>query len=193
MINNPRRLIVFDEVEKAWPGIFDLFLAMMGDGRLTEQGSGKAADFTQSIIVLTSNAEHEAIGRIQEQLEDLHEQTDAVKKHLRDCKVFRPEIIGRLDRIFVFRPLDGMVLAEIAALKMQHLASQYGLELSFVSPELIVEAMQNGSKLKDFGAREMERVVDELLAEPMLLAKNAGARRIAIRTSPDGLLQVDPA
>lgn len=193
VLNNPRRLIVFDEVEKAWAGIFDLFLAMMGDGRLTEQGSGKAADFTQAVIVLTSNAEHEAVGRIQAQVDDPHEQADAVKKHLRDCKVFRPEIIGRFDRVCVFQPLDGMVLAEIAALKMKNLATQYGLELVFVSPELVVEAMDNGSKLKDFGAREMERVVDELMAEPMLLAKNAGAARIAIRAAEDGSLRVEPA
>jgi len=65
VLNNPRRLIVFDEVEKAWPGVFDLFLSMMGDGRLTEQGSGKAADFTQCVIVLTSNAEQDALSAIQ--------------------------------------------------------------------------------------------------------------------------------
>ena len=192
MINNPKRIVVFDEVEKAWPGIFDLFLAMMGDGRLVEQGSGQSADFTQSIIVLTSNAEHEAIGRIQQQINDPHERADAVKKHLRDCKVFRPEIIGRLDRVYVFEPLDGIVLAEIAALKMKTLANQYGVELRFVAPELIVEAMQKGNKLKDFGARELDRVVDELLAEPMLMAKNAGASTIAIRLDPSGELLVEP-
>ncbi len=193
LLNNPRRVILFDEVEKAWPGIFDLFLSMMGDGRLTEQGSGKAADFTQSIIVLTSNAEYEAVGRIQQQIEDPHERIDAVKRHLRDSKVFRPEIIGRFDRIYIFRPLDGMVLAEIAALKMKNLARQYGLEVGFVAPELIVEAMDKGSKLKDFGARELERVVDELLAEPMLLARHAGATKIAIHVESDGTLRVDPA
>lgn len=192
MINNPKRLVLFDEVEKAWSGIFDLFLAMMGDGRLVEQGSGKSADFTQSIIVLTSNAEHDAIGQIQQQIDDPHECTDAVKKHLRDCKVFRPEIIGRLDRVYVFEPLDGIVLAEIAAIKMRTLANQYGVELRFVAPELIVEAMQKGNKLKDFGARELDRVVDELLAEPMLMAKNAGASTIAIRLDPSGNLLVEP-
>ncbi len=193
MINNPRRLILFDEIEKAWSGIFDLFLAMMGDGRLTEQGSGKSADFTQSIIVLTSNAEHEAVGKIQQQITDAYERADAVKKHLRDVNIFRPEIIGRFDRVYVFEPLDGIVLAEIAALKMTNLAKQYGLKLSFVSPELIVEAMQSGSKLKDFGARELERVVDELMAESMLMAKNAGASTVAIRVDGQGNLCVDPA
>lgn len=192
VINNPRKLVVFDEIDKAPPPISDLFLSMMGDGRLTEQGSGKAADFTQSIIALTSNKEHEAVCAIQDQIEDPFERMDAVKKHLRDCKAFRPEIIGRFDRVYVFKPLEGMVLAEIAALKMKSLATQYGLELAYVAPELVVEAMENGSKLREFGAREFERAVDELLAEPMLLAKKAGAERVAVRVEEDGALCVDP-
>ena len=52
MFSNPRRLILFDEIEKAFAGVFDLMLSMMGEGRLTEQGSGKVADFTQSLIIL---------------------------------------------------------------------------------------------------------------------------------------------
>jgi ATP-dependent Clp protease ATP-binding subunit ClpC len=192
LLQNPRRLVLFDEVEKAWPGMFDLFLSMMGDGRLTEQGSGKVADFTQSIIVLTSNAEHDAIAKICDQVTDPHDQVHAIKKHLQDCKVFRPEVIGRLDRICVFQPLEGIVLAEIAALKMCNLAKQYGLRLRFVSPELVFEAMKKGSKLRDYGARELERIVDELLAESMLLAKNSGANTVAIRVDEDGSLRVDP-
>ena len=57
----PRRLILFDEIEKAYPEVFDLFLQLMGEARLTEQGSGKTVDFSQTIIVLTSNAYSEKI------------------------------------------------------------------------------------------------------------------------------------
>lgn len=193
VINNPKRLVVFDEIEKAWSGIFDLFLSLMGDGRLTEQGSGKQADFTQSIIVLTSNAEHDAIGKIQQQVEDPHEQVDAIKRHLRDTKIFRPELIGRLDKICVFKPLEGIVLAEIAALKMRNLAKEYGLELAYVDPYLIIEAMEKGSKLKEFGARELERVVGELLGESMVAARDAGASRIRVALDDEGDLRIDPA
>ena len=191
ILNNPKQVVVFDEIEKAWSGVFDLFLSLMGDGRLTEQGSGRVADFTQSIVVLTSNAEHEAVGKIQNDISDPHERTDAVKKHLRDHKVFRAEIIGRIDRIYVFRPLTGITLAEIAALKMQNLAQQYRLNLAYVSPELILDAMTKGSNLKDFGARELDRVVDEMLADAMLQAKQDGATKIMIRGAADGSLIVD--
>src|SRR5690606_278304 len=134
MLANPNRVVLFDEVEKASPDVFDLFLSMMGEGRLQEQGSGKVADFTRSTIVLTSNKEHEAIAEIDEQIDDYYEKIDAIKKHLANVQAFRPEILGRFDRIYVFRPLPPDVVAEIIALKAIYLARQFDLELEFVDP-----------------------------------------------------------
>jgi len=102
--------------------------------------------------------------------------------------------VGESGRIITVprRSFSAQLCFSVVASEMKNLADQYGLELAFVSPELIVEAMENGSKLKEFGARELERVVDELLAEPMLLANNAGAAKIAVRAEEDGALRVDP-
>lgn len=190
VLNNPKKLVLFDEIEKAYNGIFDLFLSMMGDGRLTEQGSGRVADFTQSIIVLTSNAEYEAIGKIQEQVDDPYEQVDAIKKHLRDSKTFRPEILGRFDRIYVFKPLPQEVMAEIAAIKTISLARQYDLELAWVDPQLMFEALIASFKVADFGARELERIIDSMFAEAMIEARQSGAQRVAIVRDENGEISV---
>jgi ATP-dependent Clp protease ATP-binding subunit ClpB len=106
---NGRRVILFENIDKAHPLIGDLFLTLMGEGRLTEQGSGKFVDFTQCIIILTSNAEYEAIGEIQREVSDYHEMFNAVKGHIAESKVLRPEILGRIDRVYVLGSLDGMV------------------------------------------------------------------------------------
>ncbi len=193
ILNNPRQIILFDEIEKAWAGIFDLFLSMLGDGRLTEQGSGKVADFTQSIVVLTSNAEHEAISRIQEQVSDPHEMRNAVKSHLRDSKIFRPELIARFDAVYVFKPLEPLVKAEVVAIKMKQLAKEYGLELRHVAPELIFEALMKSEKLKDFGVRELVNVVRDMLGGGFIEARNAGARTIRVDLAANGDLEILPA
>src|SRR5580693_3558330 len=117
VLSNPKRLILFDEIEKAYPPVFDLFLQLMGEARLTEQGSGRTVDFTQTIIILTSNAHAEQIGKLQAEITDYHEMVNAVKGYLADAKVFRPEILGRIDKVYVFQPLQGMVIAEIALQK----------------------------------------------------------------------------
>jgi ATP-dependent Clp protease ATP-binding subunit ClpC len=86
--SNPKRLILFDEIEKAYKDFFDLFLQLMGEARLTEQSSGRTVDFTQTIIILTSNAHAEQIGKIQNEVTDYHEMINAVKGYLADAKVY---------------------------------------------------------------------------------------------------------
>lgn len=194
VLNNPKRLILFDEIEKAEPEIFDAFLSMMGEGRLTEAGSGKVADFTQSIIILTSNAEFEAIGKLQEQMaDDPQEMLNAVKSHLADTKIFRPELLSRVDKIYVFKPLEGIVIAEIAAMKMVGLAKDYDLELAYVDPQIIVDAMNKGNKLSKFGMRALSTVIDEMLGEGMMDAKDAGAQRVRLDVDEDGTFSISPA
>lgn len=193
VINNPKRLILFDEVEKAYKEVLDLFLQMMGDGRLTEQGSGDVADFTQSIIILTSNAEADAIGKLQEEMTDPHEMINAVKSHLVASGKFRPEIAGRIDKVYVFKPLKGMVIAEIVALKMSGAAKEYGLELAYVDPRLIFKAMQAGNKLAKFGIRELDREIGNMLGDHLIAAKEAGGKRVRLDIEEDGVMAISPA
>lgn len=191
MMNNPKRVVVFDEIEKAYPPVFDLFLSMMGDGRLTEQGSGKQADFTQAIVILTSNAEFDPILKIQQQVSDPKEQENAIKQHLRDSKVFRAELLSRINKVYVFKHLEGPVVAEIAARKMVKLAKEYGLELQNVDYRLIIDAMEKSEKLKEFGIRALDDVVAELLGEPLLAAKEAGATKIRIARDESDELTIE--
>jgi ATP-dependent Clp protease ATP-binding subunit ClpB len=180
VLSNPKRLILFDEIEKAYPPVFDLFLQMMGEARLTEQGSGKTADFSRSVIILTSNADAEQIGKIQREVTDYHEMVNAVKSHLADSKIFRPEIIGRIDRVYVFQSLSGMVIAEIALLKITKLAEQYRLKVKFVAPELLLQALAANEKVSRFGIRELERILDDMLAGQLLQARDLGAKEVLL-------------
>jgi ATP-dependent Clp protease ATP-binding subunit ClpC len=190
MINNPRRVVLFDEVEKAYRDFMDLFLQMMGDGRLTEQGSGEVADFTQAIIILTSNAEAAAIARLQTEMSDPAELANAAKSHLVACGIFRAEMAGRLDRIHVFKPLEGIVVCEIIGLKMVGLAREYGLTLEYVDPQIILEAMQRGAKLAKFGVRALDHEINEMLALGFVMAKKKGGSRVRLSLDADGGLEV---
>lgn len=188
MFSNPKRLILFDEIEKAYSGIFDLFLSLMGDGRLTEQGSGKAADFTQAIIVLTSNALHEQLGKLREQIDDADELSNAVKSELREAKVFRPEIISRFDRVYVFQPLPPEVMVEIVAIKIASIAKEYGMKVQYVDPEIIVEVMSLAEKANDM--RELTRVAERLLGEPLMDAKAQGWKVVRVNAGSGGRPEV---
>lgn len=178
MLANNKRVILFDEIEKADSSVFDLFLQMLGDGRLTEQSTGKTADFTNSIIILTSNAMAEEVQKNVEGLMDYHERANAIKTYLADAKVFRPEILGRFDKIHLFTALEGTIIAEIALQKLSKLAKNYGLAIQFVQPELILNALNANKKISKFGIRELERIIFEMFADQLVSAKKSGLKKV---------------
>lgn len=188
--SNPRRLILFDEIEKAYAEVFDLFLQLMGEARLTEQGSGRTVNFSETIIILTSNAHAEQIARIQREVGDYHEMINAVKGHLADGQVFRPEILGRIDRVYVFQPLQGMVVAEVALLKIAKLAAEYGLAVDFVAPELVMRALLANEKVSRFGIRELERILFDMFASVLADSRERGARRVSFDVDEKGEIVV---
>jgi ATP-dependent Clp protease ATP-binding subunit ClpA len=184
MFSNPRRLVLFDEIEKAYPGVFDLMLSLMGEGRLTEQGSGRVADFTQAVIVLTSNVEHESIGRLREQIDDPLELANAVRTVLKDSTTFRPEIVSRFDHVYVFKPLDDKTQARIAGLKIAKAGEEYGVTIKQIAPEIVCDIVTIGDEDQD--ARELTRLVDAKLGELLLEAREKGYKCVTIGLGDDG-------
>ncbi|MBI4349734.1 MAG: ATP-dependent Clp protease ATP-binding subunit [Elusimicrobia bacterium] len=192
MFANPRRLILFDEIEKADPLVFDLLLQLMGDGRLTEQSSGKTADFTQAIIVLTSNAIAEEVAKATAGMKDYHEILNAIKTLLAEQKIFRPEILGRIDKVYQFKPLAGMVIAEIATLKIAKLGKEYGLEVEFVAPELLIQALEANLKVSKFGIRELERILFDIFAPSLAELRDKKEKKVAFEVDPSGKIVCRP-
>ncbi len=186
MFANPRRVVLFDEIEKAHPLVFDLLLQLMGEGRLTEQGSGNTADFTQAVVVLTSNAHSEEIAKAVKGITDYRTLLNAIKSYLADAKVFRPEILGRLDKVCVFKPLTGMVIAEISLLKIARIGKDYGLEVKFVAPELLAQALEANHKVSRFGIRELERILFDLFASALVAARAKKARAVSFEVDSAG-------
>lgn len=190
IMSQPKRVILFDEIEKAHSSVFDLFLQMMGEGRLTDQGTGTTADFTQSIIILTSNALADKMTNLRKQFSDNYEMANALKSTLADSQVFRPEILGRIDRISIFDPLQGKVMAEIALLKIYKLASDYGVHLNYVAAEAIMDVLLKNKKISRFGVRELERIVFDLFASALAEVKRSGCKKARIDVSKEGKFKV---
>ena len=88
---------------------------------------------------------------------------------MRDAGTFRPEIISRFDQIYVFKPLEGIVNAEIAALKIKNAAEEYGVTIDHIAPEIVFEIMRAGDSAQD--TRELTRVVDSKLGELFIKAR----------------------
>jgi ATP-dependent Clp protease ATP-binding subunit ClpC len=118
---------------------------------------------------------------------------NAVKGYMAATKDFRTEILGRVDRVYVFRPLEGIVLAQIAVLKLSNLANEYGLSLEFVAPDLIMQALKASEKRKQFGIRDLKDILDGMCGEQLMRAKYSGATRVKLALGDDGKVVVRDA
>ena len=169
---HPYSVVLFDEIEKADSGIYNLFLQLMDDGFVTDS-EGRKADFRNSVVIMTSNigaqaGEKAGIGFFTA----AYSSGKAVICEMK--KVFRPEFINRIDETVVFNRLDFSAAVKIAEKYYNRLAKRAaasGIELVF-SDEAVVSAAKNGFDPEQ-GARPLERYISETAEDPlseMLLA-----------------------
>ncbi|HRY36368.1 MAG TPA: ATP-dependent Clp protease ATP-binding subunit [Candidatus Magasanikbacteria bacterium] len=157
---NPFSLILLDEIEKADKDVLNLFLQVFDDGRLTDS-TGKTIDFTNSIIIATSNAGTAYVSQAQKEKVS----SEIIKEKLIRGELkqyFRPEFINRFDGIILFKELQKEDLKKIAGLMLVRLAKDLevkGIEFSF--DEFALEFLAEIGFDPEFGARPMRRAVQE--------------------------------
>lgn len=157
---NPFSLVLLDEIEKADKNIINIFLQVMEDGRLTD-GSGQVIDFTNTIIIATSNA---GTGFIQDQIK-LGTDIGEITKQLIEDQLkpyYKPEFLNRLDEVIVFKPLEIKEVKQITKLLLKDVADN--LEAKGVSLEVTDEAISELAQIgfdPSLGARPLKRVIQE--------------------------------
>ena len=167
----PYSIVLFDEIEKAHPDIFNVLLQVMDEGRLTDR-QGHIVDFKNTIIILTSNVGTRqlsefgtGIGFGADSLDDKATERMLTKALQR---TFPPEFVNRLDDIIVFHPLNDEALAQILWLELRPL--QVRLEAMGYSLELSEETQQEILRLardKQYGARPLKRAIQTLIEDPL--------------------------
>jgi len=180
--HKPFALLLLDEIEKSHPDILNVFLQVMEDGRLTD-ALGRTVDFTNLIIIATSNA---GTAYIQDQINagrQIEEfQDDLIKNQIRD--IFRPEFINRFDGTVVFRPLTPEEIFKIAGLmlnKVRKRLEQKGIFFE-ITPEAQKELAVAGFD-PVFGARPLRRVIQERVDNALanfLLTGKIGRRDVIV-------------
>jgi len=172
----PYQVILFDEVEKAHPDVFNVLLQVLDDGRLTD-GQGRTVDFRNTLIVLTSNLGSEALASLPEGA-DVERARGAVMAAVRDA--FRPEFLNRLDEILLFRRLSredmkGIVTIQLERLRKLLVDRKITLEVDSAASAWLANAGYDPV----YGARPLKRVIQRELQNPL-------AQQILEGHIPDG-------
>lgn len=165
----PFGVVLLDEFEKADPSVFDLFLQVMGEGRLTD-AQGRLAVFTNCVIIMTSNLGVDSYGKNamtmhQSQKESTQEHfTDSVAKHV------RPELLNRIDRFVTFQSLSKPVLRQILNLEFENVNRRLGVrwrQLNISYDDAVIDKLVELGYSPQFGARPLRRTVEMYILHPL--------------------------
>jgi len=162
---HPYSVILFDEIEKAHPDVFNVLLQILEDGRLTD-GKGRTVDFRNTVLVMTSNVGSTAIFALSEK------DPERARKEAMDAlrAAFRPEFINRIDEIVIFNPLGKEQLARIVGLLLKSVElllaeRQITLEITPAATELLLSEGYDPA----YGARPLRRTIQRLIQDPLAL------------------------
>jgi len=182
----PYSVVLFDEIEKAHPDVFNVLLQLLDDGRLTD-GQGRLVDFRNTIVIMTSNIGSDMILQAKE-LEDVKEQIDVLLK-----TTFKPEFLNRVDEIITFRRLGTEQIHDIVLLQLELLKKRTApqkIELDF--DEKAVNYIAGIGFDPAFGARPIKRTiqshVQNRLAKMMLEGKIREGDRVTVTVKEDDLV-----
>ncbi|MDQ7776122.1 ATP-dependent chaperone ClpB [Paracoccus aminovorans] len=185
----PYQVILFDEVEKAHPDVFNVLLQVLDDGQLTD-GQGRTVDFKQTLIILTSNLGAQALSALPDGADSSQARSqvmDAVRAH------FRPEFLNRLDEIIIFHRLtrenmDGIVRIQLMGL--EHRLAQRNIHLDLDEDAMKWLADEGYDPV--FGARPLKRVIQRSLQNPLaemiLGGEVLDGQTVHVGAGPEGLI-----
>ena len=186
--SNPKTIVLFDEIEKAHPSILRVLMNAMDAGRLsTASGgsTGREVDCRFAVFMFTSNLDAKSILDELESRQSFDERSvvDEVCRRRLNAVGIAPEIIGRIGRFLVFRPLNPETRAEIMAMAVGEVAQEYGLTVNYVEPTVIVELMKK-ARSTAFGVRPERYMIDDSLGGVFAHAAETQANAIVRVAGP---------
>ena len=185
----PYQVVLFDEVEKAHPDVFNVLLQVLDDGILTD-GQGRTVDFKQTLIILTSNLGAQALSQLPEGADTAgakRDVMDAVRAH------FRPEFLNRLDETIIFDRLARDDMSGIVDIQLARLQKRLsGRKITLALDTDARQWLANEGYDPVFGARPLKRVIQRALQDPlaeMLLSGDVlDGDTVSVSAGPDGLI-----
>ena len=156
----PYSLILMDELEKAHPKVFDVFLQVLEDGRLTDS-QGHLADFKNTIIIMTSNIDVAVL-----QGPSLKVDRTALMKTL--SSYLRPEFLNRIDEIIIMNKLGLKEIKAIAKIQLNQVVNRLKVKgIILTVPEAALDKLAQGGDVAEFGARPLKRLIQDKIEEPL--------------------------
>jgi len=191
--DNPESIILLDEFEKAHDEVHKKFLTAWNDGFVTEASDGRQISTTRAIFIATTNAATEALAEIAKAYATSPDEMRRASVDALKAARFAPEVLNRVDRIFVFAPIEGLDVARVAALEIEAMIASYGLTIAEggIEANLLFEFMQRQERLGTAASsRDLVRAIEDTISDSLIEAKQKNVHRIMLISEGDKVLAV---
>jgi ATP-dependent Clp protease ATP-binding subunit ClpC len=186
VLENPYRVVVFDEIERCHPHIHDCLYDILDAGQCREKSSGKTVDFSGCVFFATSNAGVEELRGVFEGTRDFNQRVTQSRDALVASVGFDKAFLARWTRIEFMDTLDPIHVAEVALIQLCQYWKEYGMEVSYVPPEMLLEAVDRNEEFRNYGVRQLSTYIRTTTNQAISQAKQANVKRVMLDVSAEG-------
>lgn len=179
VLENPHRVIIFDELEKAHMDVQHCLYDILDTAQCREKSSGRTVHFGACAIFATCNAGVEAIRAVNEKFADPVARVGRTRDALSTAG-FEKALLARFDDILLMDELQPLSVAEVACLQLVKYWKQYGIEVTYASPEILLEAMRKNSDFKEYGVRQLAHFIQSVTDPSIEEARRSGAKAVRL-------------
>ena len=190
VLENPYRVVIFDELDKCHRDIHHCLYDILDTARCREKSSGKIVDFSGCIFFATSNAGVEGLRSIRQYSSDLAVWLGRARDVLAQAGGFDKAFLSRWGRLFFMDELPPIHVAEVACLQLAKYWREYGVEVSYTSPQVILDAVVRNKEFQEYGVRQLGAYVQAATSDAMARARQQGSKTVKLEVTGSGSLTV---
>lgn len=180
VLENPYRVVVLDEIDKCHPDVRDCLYNVLDAGECREKSSGRMVHFNACLFFATCNAGVEGLRALKKSPLDSSVLMGRMRDVLMKDGGFEKSFLARFDDVFFMDELAPIYVAEVACLRLAAQWKQYGIEVTFASPELLLEAMRKNADFKEYGVRQLYRLIQDLTDSSIQEARARGIQQVRL-------------
>jgi ATP-dependent Clp protease ATP-binding subunit ClpC len=192
VIENPYRVVIFDELDKCHPDLLDCLYDILDTAQCREKSTGKTVDFSGCVFFGTCNSGVEQVRAALKQNDTEDVRATKIRDALVGTSSFEKSFLARWTRVEMMDELKPLNVAEVALLQLRRYWMDFGIELTYVAPQLLLDAVEKNEEFRAYGVRQLSAYIRRQTNQAISQARHAKVTQVHLDVSPAGDLMVKP-